>query len=173
MTMIEMPSNIERTALVELYLETVRKARPPKDLTLDQFSRWVEREFLPVLLAVGMEQYDKRHGLQAEHAAPAGFVAGCVAAVLTAAIYHAVIAPLVGTLRRYAWLLTASLACLLIAGGYLWVLGDAASFTFFAAIFFPGVIGVGLTLAKGWKTYAEGRKALAEARKIENELSKT
>lgn len=166
-----MPPHVERTAIVDLYLQTVRKAKPPKNATLDQFSKWVEQEFLPIVLAVGMEQYDRRHGLKEEHAAPAGFVAGCAAAVLTAAIYHAMIAPLVRTLRRYAWLLTASLACLLIAGAYLWALGDAASFAFFAAIFFPGVIGVGLTLAKGWKTYAEGRKALAEARKIESELS--
>jgi hypothetical protein len=171
--MAQLPPSVERTPIVDLYIQTVRKARPPKDVTLDQFSKWVEREFLPIVLAVGMEQYDKRHGLKEEHAAPAGFVAGCAAAVLTAAIYHAVIAPLVRSLKRYAWLLTASLACLLIAGGYLWVVGDAASFVYFAAIFFPGVIGVGLTLAKGWKTYAEGRKALAEARKIENELNKS
>jgi hypothetical protein len=170
--MVQVPPSIERTPIVDLYIQTVRMAKPPKGATPDEFSKWVEAQFLPVLLAVGMEQYDKQHGLKEEHVAPAGFVAGCVAAVLTAAIYHAVITPLLRTLKRYAWLLTASLACLLVASGYLWAVGDAASFVFFAAIFFPGVIGVGLTLAKGWKTYAEGRKALAEARKIENELSK-
>lgn len=170
MRMPQPQPTIERTPIIDLYLQTVRKAKPPRSASLDQFSDWVGNDFAPTMVAVALEQYHKHHGLREEDARPAGFVGGCVAAVLTAAIYHSVIVPQLRTLRRYGILLTASLVCLLIAGAYLWAVGDAASFGFFAAVFFPGVIGVGLTIAKCWKTYAEGRKALAEARKIEKEL---
>jgi hypothetical protein len=160
------------TDVLEGLRSTIRRGPDRRD-RVDSYYDWIHKDVSNLAVELALRAFFAKQGRlpTTDEAKSAGFLSGYVSAWVTTAMFVGGVSPLLRQLRRYTILLTSSLICLTGAGTSLWAVGDAASFRTFAAIFFPGVIGVGLSAAKAWKTWAEGKKALAEARKIERELA--
>lgn len=98
------------------------------------------------------------------------FTGGYYASYFSAHIYADYIFPLIDKIRKYYYMLIASSFLLIVS--ILIILANVKYNTIkiFIFIILPALIGIGISILKGFKIWSEAKKNLAEAKKIEMEI---
>lgn len=128
----------------------------------------IGKEFLPSIYK-GYEKYYKKK-LSDDERIAIDFTAGYMSSRLSGTIFIRDIVPLIRKSKIIFWMLIISIGLLISALSIIWTTVNIDSFEVFVILFLPALIGVSLSVLKGFKLWSEAKKNLAEAKKVEQEF---